>query len=120
MIKLITLQTDQDLRRSVTIAYTTREAKECRLLGNLEHNTKFRRSDLIKFAQDVLEKLGVKSVADDRMEEEQSFQEQGLCPICGGEPNSVKYTGPHTVWCRCSQCGRDYFREEERNEHYGC
>lgn len=57
MIEFITLQTNSNERRKVSISYTD-WAKNCHLLGNLPHNTAFTREDLVKFAKDVLDAFG--------------------------------------------------------------
>ena len=59
MIDFITLQTNSHERRKVSISYTDKEPDLCHLLGNLVHQTEFKREDLITFAKDILRAFDV-------------------------------------------------------------
>lgn len=65
MVNFITLRTNSHERRKVSVSYTDKRPKVCHLLGNLPHQTEFRRDELVAFAKNVLEVFDRK-VASDR------------------------------------------------------
>jgi len=64
MIDFITLQTNAHERRRVSVSYSDKQPDVAFLLGNLEHNTEFTRSDLVAFARAVLAAFGNETDAD--------------------------------------------------------
>ena len=57
MVEFITLQTNSNDRRRVSISYADRLPKLCYLLGALSHGTEFKREDLVTFAEEVIKVL---------------------------------------------------------------
>jgi len=55
LLDFITLQTDEG--RKVSLSFSDRMPELCFLLGHLAHNTQFKRSDMVEFAHEVLEKF---------------------------------------------------------------
>lgn len=54
MVEFIDLQTNDHERRKVSISYSDKHPETCNLLGNLEHQTEFKRDDLIEFARSII------------------------------------------------------------------
>lgn len=54
-MRFLSLQTNSDSRRRVSIAVSDKDADTCHLLGNLPHGTEFRRVELVEFARAVIE-----------------------------------------------------------------
>ena len=59
MIDFLTLQTNANERRKVSIGYSDKNPETCVLLGGLEHHTEFKRADLVTFARAVIESFAI-------------------------------------------------------------
>jgi hypothetical protein len=53
----ITLQTNSNERRTVSIALSDKRPQHANLLGALEHQTEFTRADLVAFAHEIIKRL---------------------------------------------------------------